>query len=264
MEEYIFILLILAFAILVGSTLGFGDSLIFIPVAAIFLDIHIAIVLMGFWSFVLSISNTIKYKQYFDMALIKKFLFPGIIGVIIGALLLVIAPIHVVELSLGIFIIVFIITKLRDLQKEKDENSVDNSLLTESQLNKVPNFILYPGAFIYGFIGGLIGTPGPINVALLEMRGHERESFIGNFSLIALIIGSFRLIIYVSYDLFPVELIAFFLIGIIITYAVTKIGHWLTPKIPIKKFKLMVLLLLMIIGVRLVVNSLLFLFNLKI
>ena len=69
MEEYIFILLVLAFAILVGSTLGFGDSLIFIPIAALFLGIHIAIVLMGFWTTALSIFNTIKYRQYFDKLL---------------------------------------------------------------------------------------------------------------------------------------------------------------------------------------------------
>jgi uncharacterized membrane protein YfcA len=264
MEEFIIILLILAFAILVGSTLGFGDSLIFIPIAAIFLDIHVAIVLMGFWSFILSISNSIKYRQYFDMSLIKKFLVPGILGVVIGAILLIIAPVHIVELSLGIFIIIFIITKLREINKKNAGEILNNHLLPESQLNNIPNLILYPGAFLYGFVGGLIGTPGPINVALLEKRGHERESFISNFSLIAIITSSFRLIIYVSYDLFPVDLIAFFLFGIVITYGVTKIGHWLTPKISIKKFKLMVLILLTIIGVRLVINSLIFLFQLNI
>lgn len=264
MEEYIIILLILAFAILVGSTLGFGDSLIFIPVAAIFLDIHIAIVLMGFWSFILSTVNTIKYKEYFDIFLVKKFLIPGILGVIIGALLLIIAPVHLVELFLGLFIFVFIVAKLRELTNENDEEQIESSVLTETKLNEITNLILYPGAFLYGFVGGLIGTPGPINVALLEKRGHERESFIANFSLIAITISSFRLIIYVSYDLFPIELIALFLIGIIITYAVTKIGHWLTPKIPVKKFKLLVLMLLSVIGVRLVINSLFIIVHLKI
>lgn len=264
MEELFFILLILAFAILVGSTLGFGDSLIFIPLAAIFLDIHIAIVLMGFWTITLSIFNTIKYRQYFDKALIKRYLAPGILGVIIGALLLIIAPIHIIELSLGIFIIFFIIAKFKEILKENDEKSEERSLLTKSQLNEVPNLILYPGAFSYGFIGGLIGTAGPINVVILERRGHERESFIGNFSLISIIICSFRLIIYVSYGLFPMELITVFLIGIVITYVFTKIGHWLTPKIPKKKFKLLVLILLTIIGNRLIITSLFFLFNLKI
>ena len=264
MEEYIIVLFILAFAILVGSTLGFGDSLIFIPLAAIFLDIRVAIVLMGFWTILLSIFNTIKYRQFFDKLLVKKYITPGIFGVIIGALLLVIAPIPIVELALGVFIIAFITAKFWELKTKNDEKYEECSQLTESQLNKVPNFILYPGAFSYGFIGGLIGTPGPINVVILEKRGHERESFIGNFSLISIIIGSFRLIIYVSYDLFPMEFITVFLIGIVITFLVTKIGHWLTPRIPKKKFKLLVLILLTVIGIRLVINSLLILFNLKI
>ncbi len=264
MEEYIFILLVLAFAILVGSTLGFGDSLIFIPIAALFLGIQIAIVLMGFWTTTLSIFNTIKYRQYFDKLLIKKYIIPGILGVTIGALLLVIAPIPIVELSLGIFIIAFIVAKFRGIKKENDEIPVKETQFTESHLKYVPNSIIYPGAFSYGFIGGLIGTPGPINVVILEKRGHQRESFIGNFSFISIMVCSFRLVIYVSYDLFPMDLIILFLIGIIITYLMTKVGHWLTPRIPKKKFKLLVLLLLTVIGIRLVINSLFILFNLKI
>ena len=136
----------------------------------------------------LSIVNTIKYRQYFDKLLIKKYIVPGILGVIIGALLLVIAPIPIVELSLGIFIIAFIITKFKGIRKENDEVLVEEAQFTESHLKNVPNSILYPGAFSYGFIGGLIGTPGPINVVILEKRGHERESFIGNFSFISIMI----------------------------------------------------------------------------
>jgi len=258
MVEYYIVLLILAFAILVGSTLGFGDSLIFIPLAALFLDIHVAIVLMGFWTTFLSVFNTIKYRHYYDRELIKKYIPPGIVGVIIGALLLVIAPIIIIEFSLGIFIILFIISKFRENHVENHEFTVEQSIKNEIKLKELPKSFLYSGAFSYGLVGGLIGTPGPINVVILEKRGHERESFIGNFSLISIIVTSFRLIVYVSYNLFPMDLIAFFLIGIFVTYAVTKLGHWLTPRIPKKQFKLLILILLGIIGIRLVVNSILF------
>ncbi|MFX0070190.1 MAG: TSUP family transporter [Candidatus Hermodarchaeota archaeon] len=261
MEEYIIVLLILAFAILVGSTLGFGDSLIFIPLAALFLDIHIAIVLMGFWTTIMSTFNSIKYRQYFDKVFIKKYIPLGIVGVILGTFLLVIAPIPVIELSLGIFIIIFIITKFREVRREDKEISIEKPLKTESELNELPKSILYSGSFSYGIVGGLIGTPGPINVVVLEKRGHERESFIGNFSIISIIVTSFRLVMYISYDLFPIDLIMLFLFGIILTYGVTKLGHWLTPKIPKKKFKFLILVLLAIIGLRLIINSTLFLFN---
>ena len=255
MEVYIFILLILAFAILVGSTLGFGDSLIFIPLAALFLDIHIVIVLMGFWTTILSAFNTIKYRHYYDKELLKKYLAPGIIGVIIGSFLLILAPIQLIEFSLGIFIVLFVIDKFCKIKKENNNKTAVQDLSFQPQLKEIPNIILYPGAFAYGFVGGLIGTPGPINVAILERRGHERESFIGNFSLISIIITSLRVVIYVSSDLFPIEFITIFIIGIIITYIVTKLGHWLTPKIPKKQFKILILILLTIIGLRLIIIS---------
>ena len=74
MEEIIIILLVLAFAMLVGSTLGFGDSLIFIAVTSLFLDVKVAVVLMGFWTYGLSILNSIKYRGYIDKVLVKKYL----------------------------------------------------------------------------------------------------------------------------------------------------------------------------------------------
>jgi uncharacterized membrane protein YfcA len=175
-------------------------------------------------------------------------------------LLLVIAPIIIIEFSLGIFIVLFIISKFRENHAENEEFTAEQPIKNEIRLKELPKSFLYPGAFSYGLVGGLIGTPGPINVVILEKRGHERESFIGNFSLISIIVTSFRLIVYVSYNLFPIDLVALFSVGIIITYAVTKLGHWLTPKIPKKKFKLLILVLLSVIGIRLIVNSMLSLF----
>ena len=207
---------------------------------------------MGFWTTILSAFNTIKYRRYYDKELLKKYLAPGIIGVIIGSFLLILAPIQLIEFSLGIFIVLFVIDKFCKIKKENNNKTAVQDLSFQPQLKEIPNFILYPGAFAYGFVGGLIGTPGPINVAILERRGHERESFIGNFSLISIIITSLRVVIYVSSDLFPIEFITIFIIGIIITYIVTKLGHWLTPKIPKKQFKILILILLTIIGLRLI------------
>ncbi|MBD3255295.1 MAG: TSUP family transporter [Candidatus Lokiarchaeota archaeon] len=256
MENYFVIFAILALAVLVGSTTGFGDSLIFIPLAAIFLDLYVAIVLMGFWTFALSFFNSIKYRKFFDKSLFKRYLIPGILGVIIGSLLLVIAPVRIVEFCLGVFIIIFVVAKSREYYKiQIGQGSENRIILSSPELRDIPNKILYPGAFTYGFVGGLIGTPGPINIVVLERRGHERESLIGNFSIISIFITSFRLVIYVCYSLFPVDFILMFIIGIAITYGVSKFGHWLTPKIPKNKFKLLILLLLTIIGIRTTIGS---------
>jgi len=250
MEETFLILLILAFAMLVGSTLGFGDSLTFIPLAGIFLDVRIATVLMGFWSTLLSILNAIKYRSYIDKPFLKKYISPGIIGVILGAILIVVAPIQWIELFLGLFIIVYLIVKIRKIKREQIEDSINT--------NELPDAIFYTGAFSYGLLSGLIGAAGPINVALLERTGHERESFIGNFAIISVLVSSVKLVIYSWNGLFPLEFILMFFLGIAVIFIVTRFGHWLTPKIPKKEFQILVMILLAIISIRLIVVSLFF------
>jgi len=250
MEEIIFILLILAFAMFVGSTLGFGDSLIFIPLAGIFLDVRVATVIMGFWSTLLSILNAIKYQSYIDRPFLKKYLGPGIIGVILGAILIIVAAIRWIELFLGLFIILYLIVKIRELKRKDIENS--------EILKEIPNGLFYTGAFSYGLLSGLIGASGPINVALLERTGHERESFIGNFAIISALISSVKLLIYSWSGLFPLEFIWMFFVGIVVIFIVTRFGHWLTPKIPKEEFQILVMILLAIISIRLIVVSLFF------
>ena len=235
---------------LVGSTLGFGDSLTFIPLAGIFLDVRIATVLMGFWSTLLSILNAIKYRSHIDKPFLKKYLSPGIFGVILGAILIVVAPIRWIELFLGLFIVVYLIVKIREIKRERIEKPV--------LVNEIPDGLFYSGAFSYGLLSGLIGAAGPINVALLERTGHERESFIGNFAIISVLVSSVKLVIYTWNGLFPLEFIWIFLLGIVVIFIVTKFGHWLTPKIPKEKFQILIMVLLAIISIRLIVVSLFF------
>jgi len=257
MEEILLILLILAIAFSVGAITGFGDSLIFIALASIFLDVRTAIVMASFWTIFLSLFNAINYRHYWDKKFIKKHCIPGIIGIIIGSFLLVISSLQLLELFLGIFVMIYVITKFNNIRKERNLKSEENQLFTTSnnENKDLSNMIFYTGAFSYGFLSGLIGASGPINAALLERTGHERESFIANFSLASIIVTPFKLGIYVYNGLFPIEYIGVFLVGIILIFVLTRVGHWLTPKIPKEKFFFLVLILLLIISIRLIVIS---------
>ncbi len=256
MEVIIIILLILALAMVVGSILGFGDSLIIIPLTALFIDVRIAVVLAAFWSMLLSTINSIKYRDHIDKLFVKKHIGPGILGVIIGSLLIIIAPLRWIEFSLGIFIMVFLIAKICEIRKEGRSNSEVAQELID--INSLHDALFYTGAFSYGFLAGLIGASGPINVVLLEKTGHERESFIANFAFTSVIVNSFRLIVYVGSGLFPIEYLIVLLLGFIVIIVTTRFGHWLTPKIPKKKFNLIILMMLLIISLKLIITTLFF------
>jgi len=255
MEIFILILIILAFATIVAATLGFGDSLIFIAITALFINILLAIVLISFWSFWISVFNAIKYRKYIDKVFVKKNVPPGIIGAILGSLLITIAPLKWIELFLGCFILIYTIFKSLEIRKENRLKSETNSEF-ERNFKDISDPIFYLGSFSYGFFGGLIGASGPINVILLERKGHQKESFIVNFAICSVIISSFKLGIYLGSGLFPVAFLAVYLAGFVVIVLSMKLGHAITPKISKEKFQFSILMLLLIIGIRMIVNSL--------
>lgn len=258
MLEIIILLIVLACAVLVGSILGFGDSLIFIPLAALFLDVKLAVVLMGFWTTSLSVLNAIKYWDHIDRPFVKRYFIPGMAGIILGSFMIVESPTRWIELFLGLFVLVYVIAKFRELARARGEVT---DTLTDTPViyyKPLPKTVFYPGAFGYGLLSGLIGASGPINIVLLERSGHEKESFIGTFSIISVILGSVKLNIFVWTGLFPPEYFWVLLLGFGLIFIVVKGGHYLAPKIPKTQFQLIVLLFLLIIAFRLILISLFF------
>jgi len=255
-ELIIILLLILAFANFVGSAIGFADALIMIPLMALFIDVRTAIILSGFWSAWLSILNAIKYRDQFDMKFWKKYAIPAILGAILGSTLIIVAPLEWLQFSLSLFILTYICAKIADLIKVKKIISENGFYINERSVDSIPTSLFYTGSFSYGFLAGLIGASGPINVVLLERTGHEKENFIQNFAVASLTVAAFRLSIYVWGALFPIDFLLLFLLGLIVIFLATRAGHWITPKIPKQTFQALVLLLLFIIAIRMLLSLL--------
>ncbi|MHA1584660.1 MAG: sulfite exporter TauE/SafE family protein [Promethearchaeota archaeon] len=229
--------------------IGFGDALIFIPLVTSILGLQTAVIVSTIWGGLLNLFNFIHYRHFLDSSFIKTAILSGIPGTIIGTLLIIYAPVSLLEITLGFFITGFAVYKLIKIYQ-----SIKNkSLNIEKQSFTMP--ILVIGGFSYGFFGGLIGTSGPINVTLLESTGHYRENFIGNFAVISLAMYVFKIPMYILGGIFPLSFWPILLIGIPIIFGGTKLGHLITPKIPETQFRIIVLLLLAIIGFRMIVFS---------
>ncbi len=249
MSIYI-ILIYLFFSSFVYGLIGFGDALILIPLITPFIGIQTAVILTTIWGILPTILNYIHYKDYIDKNFAYKAIISGTPGVIVGTLLITYMKLELIELILGIFIVIYSLTKL-----VKIKNLQDEAKLKKEINNQISDRILIIGGFSYGFFGGLIGASGPINVALLEGTGHYKENFIGNFAIIGLILGSFKFPLYFINGIFPFDLWLIILLGIPIIYLSTKFGHLLTPKISERKFRIIILLFLFIIGMKAILFS---------
>jgi len=240
------ILLFLFLAMFLGAAFGFGDALVLIPLLTLIVAVQPSIVLATCWGILLNVMNAAKYRAFIDKPFLKKTIPIGLVATIAGSLLIGVAPVAWIELALGVFIACYIAFKARVLVREKLRGHVHGPL--------APAW-LYAGSAGYGFLGGLIGASGPIFVVLLERTNHEREAFVENFAINSLVLTAFKVGIYVSTGLFPVDLWLVFLVGLPVTYIATRCGQWVTPRIPKEKFMVGILVILAAMAVRFVVMA---------
>ncbi len=254
MNELIILLTIFISSFIYGL-IGFGDALILIPVLTLFISIQSAVVLVNLWGVVPSLLNLIQYFKFIDKKFFIRGVITGIPGVFVGTLLIVILPLRWIELTLGLFVLVY--STLKIIKYGKKNKPEDNIIYRSDEYN-LPNSILVVGGFSYGFFGALIGAAGPINIALLENTGHHREEFIGNFAAISTVFGLIRIPLYLTQQIFPTEYLLVFFIAFPVIFIATKIGHFITPKIKIESFQLIIHIMLFISSIRTILMTTIF------
>ena len=240
-----YILLFVTISSFVYGLIGFGDALILMPIISPIIGIHPAAILTNTWGFFPATINLIQYRKYIDWKFVWKVLLAATPGAIIGALLIDYIPPRILEIILGIFIVIFSLIKLYIYLVEKKTAESEET----QQTRKFPEVLIYLGGFSNGFLASVISAAGPINVALLESTGHHRESLIANFAAILIPLTVVRVALYFITGVFPLELWLVFLLAIPIILVFTKLGHLLTPKIPVKTFQIIVLIFLLVVGI---------------
>ena len=108
MNELILLFFIIAFlTIIIGTVAGFGTSIVFLPIALFFVDFKTALILVAVAHLSGSIGATIFFRHGLDKRLILLFGVPSIILTILGAYLVVYLPQNILEVSLGVFLLIF-------------------------------------------------------------------------------------------------------------------------------------------------------------
>lgn len=248
------ILIPIFFSSMVYGIIGFADALILIPIITPIIGIKNSVILVNLLGTVNSTVNFIKYRTLLDKSYFYRFLSLGIPATIFGTFLIIELQMEWIELIFGIFILIYSSIKIFKYYAKSNNDSIQRQLSSESSL-----IIIGGGA--YGLLSGLISAAGPLNVALLEQTGHYKESFIENFGAVGSILSFARIPFYFLENLFPYELLLVFLLAIPIIFIATRLGHKITPKIPLRLFQIIVFCFLIIIGLVMTFTSIFSLFN---
>lgn len=247
-------LIAIFFSSMVYGIIGFGDALLLIPILTPLIGIKDAVILVNIWGTFPAMLNFIKYREYFDRMYVLRFLSLGIPTTIIGTYLIINIRLEWIELIFGIFVLIYSSLKLIQYIKKPDQDDIKNEISSSSPL-------IFFGGFSYGLLTGLISAAGPINVALLEKTGHYRENFIENFAAIGTALSISRIPFYFIECVFPSELLLIFLFAFPIIFLGTKLGQYITPKIPVKKFQIIIFCFLLGISLKSIISSSISLIN---
>jgi uncharacterized membrane protein YfcA len=216
----------------IGTIAGFGSSVFFVPLAGFLFGFHEVLALTS----VLHVfSNTAKlalFRQHVQWKLLLLLGLPGIVFVILGAFLSRQVEFRFTELILGLFLILFsLLLLLKPAAK-----------LTPNALNATSC-----GA-LAGFLAGLIGTGGAIRGLVLAAFDLEKNVFVATSAAIDSGVDFSRMIVYLRGGYLTKE--SYWLVPslLIIAFIGSYVGKLLLNKIPQDRFRRIVLLLVLAIG----------------
>lgn len=229
---WLFILLSLL-AEIIGTVGGFGSSVFFVPVANFFLDFQSVLGLTALFHVSSNLTKIGMFRKGIDWKLVLLIGIPGIIFVTLGAIISAYFESNLLQICMGIFLIsmsiLFLIFKNLKL-KSNAATSIS-------------------GGVASGFLAGLLGSGGPIRGLTLAAYNLKKEVFIATSAFIDLGVDLSRSVVYISNGFIHRDQLYLVAILVGVGFIGTWIGKKILDQISQERFRQVVLILILIIGI---------------
>jgi len=232
MNVNIVFLILALLAEIIGTIGGFGSSVFFVPIGNFYFDFHSVLGLTALFHLSSNISKIFLFQKGLNKKLLLYIGAPAVVFVIIGGLLTKYLDNFILQVILGVFLValslLFIIKR--------------NLIITPNKKNSMF------GGVLSGFSAGLLGTGGAIRGLTMAAFNLEKGVFIATSAFIDFVVDFTRGVVYYQngyihkHDLIYVPFLL--VIGLLGTY----IGKRILATIPQKKFKIISLVLILLIG----------------
>jgi uncharacterized membrane protein YfcA len=230
---YITLLTILASGL--GTMTGFGTSTIMVPILLLFLPLLQTLLLVGVIHWFGDIWKIILFKKGLRWKLIFIFGISGIATTYAGANIIFSVPEHRLSQILGAFLIAYVI------------------FLFVKPTFKIPqtNITAISGGALSGFCAGLFGFGGAIRSTFLSAFDLPKAIYITTAGAIALVIDTTRIITYVlNGTLLERQFMWGFLLFIPASFLGAIAAKKIVNHIPQKKFRMIIVLFLFLVGLK--------------
>lgn len=165
---------------ILGTVGGFGSSVMFVPLAGLFLPRTLVLGLTSILHVFSNIMKLLMFRKHIDFKLLLLFGIPGLVFTIAGALLTSSIDTQLVGWILGIFLLVFSII-----------------MIIFPKFGIIPNKAnaLWSGS-VAGFAAGFLGTGGAIRGMALVAFSLDKNLFVGTSAAIDFGVDLSRFVIY--------------------------------------------------------------------
>jgi uncharacterized membrane protein YfcA len=225
MGDYSLFFILALLAEIIGTVSGFGSSILFVPVASLFLDFKMVLGITAVFHIFSNLSKIYFFHTGIDKNIVIKLGIPAIIFVTIGAFLTAYIPQKTIELTMNLLFLAIAIYLISGHAKSLKETNTN----------------LYLGGTISGFLAGLIGTGGAIRGIMLSVFSLEKNVFIATSAIIDLGVDSSRAAVYISQGYFQKEHLILIPFLILISIIGSYIGKIILQRMPEKVFHYVVL-----------------------
>lgn len=154
------VLAVMMFAAFVQSLGGFGFALLAVPLAALAVDLRIAVISVSIGSLFNTSILFLRTRQHIDRDLARRFNIPALLGMPIGLAVLAYVDERLLKTALGAIIIVATLALMHGVSNLRPRRSLE----------------LFAG-WTAGILSTATGTNGPPLVLVSQMRGMTPEAF---------------------------------------------------------------------------------------
>ena len=237
----IFVLIISFIASLVRSTLGFGESLIAVPLLLLFLPANVAVPLSVMLSIVIALIVVIQDHKKIHFYSAKWLILFAIPGIPIGIAVLIYGNEFLIKTGLGVLLILY---------------SLYTLFVKQVKLLKEDNMLwLFICGFLSGIFGGAYGLNGPSLVMYGNMRQWSAKQFRVTLQAYFLPASLIAAAGYYTKNLITPEVYTYFFVSLFTAIPAIFLGRYLNHQLKDVTFFKYVYWGLIILGIILVTSA---------
>jgi uncharacterized membrane protein YfcA len=199
---------------IIGTVSGFGSSILFIPMAAMFFDFKIVLGITAVFHVFSNVFKIFLFRKGVDRSVLLYLGIPAVISVVVGAVLTAYIPVTIIEMAMSVVVLAIAVYMIFN----------QRMLFSKSNTN------LIVGGTVSGFLAGLVGTGGAIRGLTLAAFELEKNAFVATSAIIDLGVDTSRAGIYIWNGYFQSEHIKLIPMLIAIAFAGSYIGKLILAK----------------------------------